>query len=151
MEGPDQLREDVIMEAYSRRLAAAGIATWEDVIDGHTRELKTWAQIREEWGFKASAQKAKLEYEHMRNTREMKEMLEEARRNKLVHTSYREWLECTGARRFATDGSKHRDGRTAFGIWSGARLLRGRSWTRRCTRCSERCCGCIRAHRMLPK
>ena len=29
---------------YSRRLAAAGIATWEDVTDEHTRELKTWAQ-----------------------------------------------------------------------------------------------------------
>ena len=126
MEGPDQLREDVIMEAYlkarvrlgmrgrltqggrklegplaearwimterqrreagpllwedtnsgpwegtkgctySRRLAAAGIATWEDVLDEHTRELKTWAQIREEWGFKASAQKAKLEYDHLK-------------------------------------------------------------------------------------
>ena len=241
MEGPDQLREDVIMEAYlkarvrlgmrgrltqggrklegplaearwimterqrreagpllwedtnsgpwqgtkgctySRRLAAAGIATWEDVLDEHTRELKTWAQIREEWGFKASAQKAKLEYDHlkgemraqqdvsaamrttagrqpvqatrpgenagvtkenwgegawamsevmaarkaptcfggweyrirweggyedtwekathMRNTKDMKEMLDEARQNKLVHTSYREWLECTKKKR----------------------------------------------------
>jgi uncharacterized protein (DUF305 family) len=41
------------------------MATWEDVIDGQTRELKTWAQIRGEWGFKVSAQKAKLEYEHL--------------------------------------------------------------------------------------
>jgi hypothetical protein len=51
------------------------MATWEDVIDGHTRELKTWAQIREEWGFKGSAQKAKQEYEHLRPRMQLRHLL----------------------------------------------------------------------------
>jgi hypothetical protein len=60
-------------------------------------------RIRWEGGYEDTWEKAT----HMRNTREMKEMLEEARRSKLVHTSYREWLECTGTRRT-------RKGRTAL-------------------------------------
>ena len=52
-------------------------------------------RIRWEGGYEDTWEKAT----HMRNTREMKEMLEEARREKLVHTSYREWLESTATRR----------------------------------------------------
>jgi hypothetical protein len=62
-------------------------------------------RIRWEGGYEDTWEKAT----HMRNTREMKEMLEEARRNKLVHTSYREWLECTGARRTRKGKTAHED------------------------------------------